>query len=364
MNYLEIIIIFFSILFKYLLSYGISKNLLYLFIGFICLLIALDIKNIKITKKEFGKILIFLIISMYFVIMQQDVNFLISLIFSIIIMKKNNHDFIKIFFISSIILYIVTIILYLLNILPDANMIRYVDGVIQRRYSLGFSHPNEVFLFYLPIVLSGYYLFHHKKLYYIIIILISFILYKLSLCRTGFYTVIIFLILVKIYPQKTIKKSKSYLLKNIFLIFTVFSILIAYLYGNDLTNNISRLLSGRPFYWNYYITHNKMFTIFGNNKTEGYYLDNFYIYLLVQLGIIGTYIYYKINKISISKLSQDRIFIIILLTFLIYGFTEANVIIGSINFIFAIQIKTILINNRSNITRRSSNENKYHRTNL
>lgn len=343
MNYLEIIIIFLSILFKYLVSFEIKKSILYLLIAFICFLILLDLKNLKILKKELIRISIFLCIALFFVIFQQDVNFLISLIFAIIIMKNQDKDFIKIFFFSSIILYLFTIVLYLLEVRPDNVMIRYVEGIIQKRYSLGFSHPNEVFLFYLPIVLSGYYLFSNKKIYYIIMLLASCILYKLSLCRTGFYTVLIFLILSKIYPIKKIAKSNIFVIKNIIFIFTIISLLVAYLFGNELNNTISSLLSGRPYYWNYYLNHNLMFTLLGKNKVEGYYLDNFYIYLLVQLGIIGTYIYHKINKKSIEKMITNRKYIIILLTFLIYGLTEANVIIGSINFIFAIQLKSLLV---------------------
>jgi len=81
-------------------------------------------------------------------------------------------------------------------------------------------------------------------------------------------------------------------------------------------------------------------------------LDNFYLYLLVELGIVGyiiySYIYYKS-----TSLMNNKNYNIILICFLIYGLFETNVIIGSIQFIFPIQMKYLIENNK-----KSEMENK------
>ena len=129
-----------------------------------------------------------------------------------------------------------------------------------------------------------------------------------------------------------------------FLLFTICSILLAVFFGDNRTNIISRLLSGRPFFWDYYIENGTMFTFLGNNRVSNMFLDNFYLYLLVQLGIIGYLIYFVIYYSSLKKLSKNYKYLIIATVFLIYGLFEANVIIGSIQFLFAIQIKSIIEN--------------------
>jgi len=129
-------------------------------------------------------------------------------------------------------------------------------------------------------------------------------------------------------------------------VLTIISIFIAKLYGNDLDNNISNLLSQRPNLWNYYIKNGYMLSILGKGIHPDYIMDNFYLFLLVEMGITGYFIYFIIYYKSLKHLRHDIKLLIIILIFYIYGLTETNIIIGSIQFVFALQIKSIIINNK------------------
>lgn len=345
MKILDIIIIFLGILFKYLLCYGINQTILYALLALICIITIINIYNLKVKKKELIKIMLFLIISIFFVILKRDVNFLISFLFSIIIIRKDDKSFIKVFFFSSLILFTLTIFLSWVGILESNNLVRYKKEILIIRYSLGFEHPNTVFLYFLPLALGGYYLYNNKVSYYILLILSSSILYNLCDSRTGYIcTLSIILFHFIVTPKLLKKKTFQFILNHSILILTIFTILIAVLYGNDKTNLISSMFSGRPYYLNYYIQNGLIFTLLGTNLTKGYVLDNFYIHMLVQLGIIGYLIYYQIYKEGIKKINYEKKIIVILIIFLIYGLLETNVIIGSINFIFPILIKNLIIN--------------------
>ena len=341
MNYLDKTIIFMTVFLKYLTVYGLPKIYLCIYLGFLMFLFIIDIFNKKIYKNEYKKILLLGIIACYFICLYIEHNFLISVLLAVICLRRTDNEFIKIFFVSSIICFAFTLILYGAGILTPNNIIKKYNNFISYRYSLGFNHPNEVFLFFLPIVLSGFYLFSNKKTFYIFTIAISVVLYKLTYCRTGFYIIIIFLIFVlfrKIFTKKLIKK----IIPIMFVLLTVISILLAVFFGNDVNNIMSKLLSKRPNFWNYYVENGTLISLFGNNKVEGEFLDNFYIYLLVQLGIIGYLIYFIIYYRSIKKMKFNYKYLIIVMTFLIYGLFEANVIIGSIQFLLAIQLKRII----------------------
>ncbi len=338
---IEKALVFICVLFKYLITYGINKNILYLILLFIVFLTLITTLKKKLYLVEFNKLIFFGFIALIFILFYSDQNFLISYLLAILCLRKFDKEFIKIFFFSSIFCFSITIVFNKIGLIASKDMVRYVDGVVVNRFSLGFSHPNELFLFFLAIVLSGYYLYKDKIIFYLVTFIFSIIFYKLSLCRTGFFTVIIFFIIVLVNKKISIKKFRV-LLPYIIPFFTFLSLFIAYKYGNDITNKISDYLTGRPFYWNFYLKSGTMFSMFGHNKVEGMFLDNFYIYMLVQYGIFGYLIYTLIYYKSTKKMKFDVQFLIIIIIFLIYGLVEANVIIGSIQFLFALQLKYLI----------------------
>ena len=178
-NFVEIIIIFFSILLKYLIIHKVSNLVLYPYLCGLLFLAFCVVFRKKVKHSELMKIMFLFLISVYFVVYYKDVNFLISFLLAIVCLDKENKSFIKIFMVSSIVLYILNIVFNFMGILPSNNLVRYTESGVITRYDLGFGHPNEVFLFWLPILFSAYYLYGENKAFYLITTLISLILFYL-----------------------------------------------------------------------------------------------------------------------------------------------------------------------------------------
>lgn len=333
--------IFLAILLKYLIIHSISKTVLYVFIICISIFTIFIIIKQKFKKNELLKISILIVICFYFVIFYNDINFYISFLLAMICLKKENKTFIKVFLVSSSILYCSNILLNMLGVLSSHNMIRNTPYGTIIRNDLGFGHPNQVFLFFLPIVFSGYYLYGNKKVFYLVSIILSYILYMYSNCRTGFMCVILMLGMGWLQSFKGLLiKNKSLLIA--FLVFTLLSIVMALKFGESYDNWLNNILSNRLYYWNLYLNNNDVFSIIGHNINDKWYIDNFYLYLLIEYGLIGYTIYYIIYYLSIKRILPDYKLCLILFVFLVYGLFETNVIIGSIQFVFAIQLKYLI----------------------
>lgn len=331
------ILIFFLIFFKYLINYGANNVILYSILLIVSVALFLSFVNKEgINKKEFHRIILFFVLTIIYVFVYKDVNLLISFIFALSYPKGNEKNFLKVFLISSTVLYFATILLSVLGILSNKTMIRITTNGIRNRYALGFTHPNEVFLYFLPIALSLLCIIKKKKKGLIIILITSSILYLLCQSRTGFFSLSFMYILYILDEKQLIKLSRI-----IPILLLIFSFLFAYYYGNDMNNNLNSLLSGRPYFWNIIVKNSSPFTIFGINKLEDVYLDSFYLSIIYRLGIFGTFIYTYIYYKGIKKI-RDKNILIACIIFAIYGFTEGNTIIGSINFTLAILINNII----------------------
>lgn len=343
MNILDIIIIFLGILFKYLLECSVSSVILYIVIFAICLLTIIDLYYLKLTKKEFLYIFSFFCISLFFLLTKKEVNFLISFLFALILIRKNEESYVKTFLLCSLIFFCMTILLNIFGILESSNIIRYKYGEKTIRYSLGFGHPNLVFLFFLPIALCGYYLYGEKKWYYVLLISSSLILYAFCDSRTGLLC-IFSIIFFHLFLNKKILNNKFFriFIDNFIIILTIGTFLLCLLFGHSLSNRVSALLSGRPYYLKSYLDKGMVFSLFGHSDISGYVIDNFYLFILIELGIFGFFVYFFIYKNGIKKSLYSKKYILIYLVFCIYGLAETNMIIGSINFLFPILIKNII----------------------
>ncbi len=334
---IKTIIIFICVLLKYLIEYKINTYILYSVVLIILFFQFLRIiKSLK-NKNEVAKAFFFFILSTISVIVYKDVNLLITYILALVLIGCDVKQFIKKFMISSSIMYVITIILYFLGILNDNYLIRITSTGYIVRHSLGFTHPNSIFMFYIPIVLCAYLLETNRKKFYFIFILLSLLLYNLSLSRTGIYCIVILFILDILKEKINYKKIISWLP----LIFFVLSYFIATRFGVSKTDSINVLLSNRPYLWNSIIENASMFTLFGSNVLSEVYLDNFYLAMVYRCGIYSALLYYAILAFGIKNINDSKIFVSILI-FMIYGLAESNTLIGSINFTLAILLYSII----------------------
>lgn len=337
MNILKKIIIFMVVSFKllvYIINQTISASSLvaYLYVIVVFLLALPYLLNIKFNKESFCKTaLIFIISFLMFAIFKEDNIFLYALV-ALISIDTDNKEIIKTFFYSGIIIYLLTIILGQVGILPIDEVYRTIDGDSQIRTSLGFPNANSVFTYFVPIVLAGLYLFDKKVIYNILVIILATILFSFCKSRTGYYLTIL-LVIVNLFPKKTfILKLKD----NQFIFFTIISFLLAICYGNTKYNSVNLMLSGRPWYYLNFIKQG----IFGwgHGVSENLILDNLYLRILANYSLIGFSLYYYIfNKGSkICKDNEKLLFSLFIM--LLYGVFEAVTVV---NFVITIFLKEI-----------------------
>lgn len=337
----DFIIIFLVVCYSYLRMLGMNDKVV--LAGYIMVLgvfVFCKIVNVKLRKNEFYKILIFVGLISFSTIVIGEVDLLIIVLVAISFLKSDSKQIIKNFLKASIICYIFVITFYLLGITKNIQFIRIEGNVI--RNSLGFEHVNQTFLFLLPIQLCLYLLYSKKRAFVnSIIIIVSTILFIFTDCRTGYACTIIFIIIYNI-PFIINNNISNKIIKWLFIIFTLLSIFIANRYGDNGANKINSLLSLRPYYLKEYIDQENLINISGGNFKKSIPLDNIYIFLLEEKGIIVYLIYVYIYIYSFNKFKNSTKYKTVIIVFLIYGLFEAYIILPGINFIMILQIKNII----------------------
>lgn len=341
------IIIFLITIFKYLKMQNIVSNSISNFIILITLLISaffLFFKRKKIRNINKNFFIILLIVSVLQLVFCWDIDIFLLVLIGILFIEDKDYknNIIKYYIISLSLIFITTIILYMNGTLSSAYLSRTLEGKIVQRNSLGFVHPNETFFYFFMILLGLYYKCKKKKMFWIIALPTSYILYKITLCRTGFICILLFLIIDLFYPKKL--KLNKYM----FFIGTIVTIVLGLL-GSNVNNTINDIFNYRPYFYNYAINSKLIFNLIGNNmplialNRVGFgTVDNAYFSIILSSGIIFylfyLYTYYK----SGSYLEKDRKLTKIFIILLIYGCSETHILNIGLNFLLIIQICTLL----------------------
>lgn len=356
-NIIVFIVIFISIFYKYLSFYEIENESVTMAIIFIAIILNIVI----IIKKKFSKkqLITVLIPFIFVTVMARSLDSFVTLLIALMFSKNDIREFFKIFFISSLTCYLLTITLNFAGVLEDNSIRRFTENGVIVRNSLGFSHVNGVFKNFLPIVLSGYFLVKEKNIrkYNLFIFIISTVLYSISNSRTGYLCIVIYLLFttfIDIMKFKTIRNSVKY----IFIICTIITLVIANFAGKSENNSINELLSNRPVIWNYFINNANAISFINVNFTR-IPIDNTYITYLVNYGVLAYIIMFLIKYFAIKKINDNRILLIILILS-IYGIFENSVSYG-IDFTIIIQLIYLLDNECKNLKECEDDkiENKY-----
>lgn len=341
-------IIFLIVLYKFMLSWGIENNkILYTMIVGIFFFSIISIVNDKFNKTNFFKIILLLMFGFFSMYKLVSVNFIFPILIAITHYNDDSKKIINKFLICLLIGFIGTIILNRLGILNSHNLIRYKEGFIQRRYSLGFIHPGFVGLYVTFIILAYYYL--HKVSIHKTIITVGFIalFYYLSDSRIALITQIIFLFLYHV-RIKNIEKIIKKLLPYMFIIFTVITLVSIKLYNLYNLEFLDKIFSKRlSIYYEYVTTTNLLNSPFGIGL-QSMALDNYYLAVFLYFGYIGYILWTIFNISSLKKMKKDYMLSIIQFIIFIYGLADANVIVTSINFMITIQVlETIKLNSKT-----------------
>ena len=338
------------ILYKYILMWlrvpNIYTNLIIIGLVSISFLILMQK---KFSRIEIIKVIILFLFGCVTYYNSTMIDIFVATIFAMLYARDKDgiKDFIKIFTYTSIILYVITIILFLLGFLGNVASQRYVNEYLVERNSLGFMHVNAPFLHFVPIALGLIYINReksavHKFITIIVLDIISIVLYNYTLSRTG--AIIILLLNIIMIFQKYILDNKvtKYIFKYAFITLGIFSTFyIAYKFGNDFTDkSLNRVLSFRPMLA---LDAIKTYPLkpFGNAFGERFILDSLYLRVLLGAGYIS-YMFYTYFQIKTFKyIEKDKYLYLVLIVFTIYQLFE-NVVTYNINFLLTIQFMLYL----------------------
>lgn len=333
--------------YKFLIDYtGISNIILFILVVFIFLLfIIMLLTNGLYERKDFNKIFLFGIFCVILFLFNFETFWIRIFLLVFVSLKIDNKQFVKSLFYSHCFMFLFTVLLNFYGFLsPDYIHYRFIDGVAYMRSSLGFHHPNAVLIYFVPIVLSGYYLFGKNKLFLISSFIILYFLYTLSFSRTSFFAILLFYIIInfnKIYDSNLLKKI---IIPNLFLILFFITLVISNFMNNP-TYNI--ILSNRPMFFDYYISNFSLINFFGLSISN-IPLDNEFLYMLYVCGLFSFIFYFIISRYTLKRIDIGKREIVILIILSIMGLFETLLITATFNFIFIIQIKYLLVGDNNN----------------
>ena len=234
------------------------------------------------------------------------------------------------------------IILSLLNVIP--NKVSLGTYTVEQRYCLGFLHPNQCGFALINIVLLDFYL-HRKRLVwydFALLLVALFVDYRWPKSKTTYY-VLIFAFVACLFlkvSSYSVKRLFIRLLRFIPFAIIAFTIVIVVLYNNNsaFSSTVNELFTQRISQMSYYL--GKYFPkLFGqhmeivsssqaNSISEMHALDNAYLNCLLEYGIVITsfFIIGYVNLLKQSIIVKDYNKLVLLITILIWGFSETAMI--------------------------------------
>lgn len=340
------LLIFLIIAYGYVSQYAFFPNITpYVFITAVVLLGLHYILALRIRKSQVIKYCMFLILALFITYVSKAPHFVFAIIIAIsfLVDKKSNASIVRTYFWTSLIFFLITIILYATGVLPDNVIYRATETGWVVRSNLGFDNPNTAMIFALPMFAAGYYLYGKRLGYWLLSLPALALLYFATDCRTGAACILFFFIAALLFShRKKVSTFLSYIFATLFFLLSALSIALATSSLSGLTAGINELLSNRLYLWSYYIDNHLTTTLLGGEKVPGYVLDNVYIFILVKMGIFAFMLYGLVYFVGTRRLKSDRRMLIVVAGYLVYGILETNVILTSINFIFPIIVKSII----------------------
>lgn len=318
--------------------------------------ILLILQFLIIREHNITEITIFLVSCVLYVFTKEGA-ILVLILLSISIKNIDDEYVVKNYLIMNAIFLIIVVLIG--NYLPDMIKIsevhyRLKDGIYIERNCFGLHNPNLAFLFSIGIYAA--YIFLRFDKYNltdrIILLLGTFFIYKVTLSRTGFITMLAGLVFVEIVTRIDLKKYRSvaFLIKSLPIILWGGSVAIGVLFSKNEFMNV--LLASRPKYWNMYLIQEGNFlNLFGNSYSLEMKLqnplDNSYVYLTVMLGILSVVFFmillYKGLDILIKQNASKYVAVVVML--LVYTFAENILFEAGFNFTIILLIKCIILDN-------------------
>lgn len=315
----------------------------------------INIIKIKLTKKQWMLYFGIISISLFSFIKTND-----SLLLQLCLMMIGslNVDLDKLMYKDLIFKFFLFIYIYIAQISGSVEtQYFYRDGIM--RNALGFNQPNALGFFLLSFFIEYVYLKRKNlKIVNVLLLLLPIMYIMINAgCRGAIISLIIFIILIIIllfkkkfikYKKEKNKRKRFNWLIPIFGVLTLLSFYVTYKYmaGSKFALVLDDFFSERLYLQSLFINIYDI-SIFGTQIDYFDTLDNVYVRIILNFGIIvyGLYmfIYHMIIKSALEE--QNNVMLIIVFVFLIYGLMEWYIIRPGLN-IFLIYFSATLLNKK------------------
>lgn len=319
LNAVETGLVFFAIFLAYLNAYNLVSTFVMSLLFGVCFL-GMFIYMIWSRQRirNFQGVLFLALLGAICLVLFQDGNILMILFLAILASLKERKSFVRVFLVSSIIMFLITIMLSTNDFILTNNISTdVVNGKIVNVNNLGFRHVNQVFIFAFPILLCVYYLFPKKIILTVLAITGAYGLLIATGNRTGFIVIVLFEALTWICSKRNISnmviKSLPYCVPAL----TIASIAVAFYAPKE----ISDILTGRPELWNSAIQHGISFINYDNQLAIP--IDNFYVFTITSSGML-VYAGYLYMFIYSTRRNRDKKLALMMMGLLVYGLMERH----------------------------------------
>jgi len=350
-------------------------------VGIICILITFCMQ--KVTVKRFTVYILIGLLMVYFCYSFNNYSFALAYVFIISFSHKNIERFerlVEVDFYVRLTGFICTNLFYFIGAAKDVQLLRVSSDHTIVRHSFGYVHPNICFMTLFVIIVDYYLLLVIKNkrinLYHVIFSLAVTVLYRIGTdSRSGFYLIILLIAVFVLQSRRKFLQKHSKIVDILCfspLICLALSILFIYIYGvndtlakfmKELTTN---RISSMYYFWNKYditLFGQKLYKI-GTQEAErlgvqAYVLDNLYINLILNQGIVFTalFIYYYIRTCFDLKKSSNYYYLVVLAIFVIYGMFEGITV--NIDFNYFLILLSIVI--KDQVTRKDNIVPSFHK---
>lgn len=317
-----------------------SKNLINIAIFVLMICAVLTLITIKANIKKWILCIVSVAIAIFSFIKTDDSLLLQLALLIIASLRVDFKSIVKKDLVVKAIILIFILFAYSNNLVETLYFAR--SGKI--RYSFGFNHPNTFGFFIMSAFFEYVYLKKENINKIAFILLTGIVLYLLNLAgsRSSQITIMMFVVLFiaqVISSKRNNKKSKRNIINTnsvalTFIILTVGSLYITKQYelSSYLAEQIDNFFSGRILLQMVFL-QNYDINIVGNNVNYFATLDNVYIRILINFGILAWFFFGFIYCKGISKGNKvkNKTIVNIIFVLLIYGLMEWYIIRPALN---------------------------------
>ena len=244
-------------------------------------------------------------------------------------LKNVNPDrIIKISLWARFIALITVVITATLGITQNHILKFWRNGEIINRYSLSYSHPNMLQASVTIVIMLALYIYYEKLVWwqYLILLGVEVFFYRLTYSRTGLLIGVICITISILSHNANVAAVLRKICGRMYYVFFFATLGVGLLYGRfSWLDRLNYLLTGRIQYIHALITH-YIPPIIGSVKYNNFvYIDNGYISMIYEGGIIAfIWFSYYITKCA-KKASKEKLTnrCVLMLGFFIYAMTES-----------------------------------------